>query len=137
MRYAACPRPRVDLSNKNNIQLKGNNNFALIFIVTILYLEPFWQFSVRKFLSYSFYIKARLYCKESECVRTFSSQDFVAAAAADAAASLPQLVPNIASFMSYSLCDSELVYCLLHHTALYIMTKSQYYCLQIIQFVYL
>ena len=68
-------RDRVDLSNKNNIQLKGNNSFGLIFIVTILYLEPFGQFSVRKFLSYFFYITVSLYCIESECVRSFSSQD--------------------------------------------------------------
>ena len=68
-------RHRVDLGNKNNIQLKGNNTFRLIFIVTILYLEQFEQFSVRKFLSYSFYIAASLYCIESECVCAFSSQD--------------------------------------------------------------
>ena len=46
-------RDRLDFSNKNNIQFKGNNTRGLIFIVTILYVEPFGQFSVRKFLSYS------------------------------------------------------------------------------------
>ena len=60
MRNAACPRARFDLSNKNNIQLKGNNTLGLIFIVTILHIEPFGQFSVRKFLSYSFLYNSEL-----------------------------------------------------------------------------
>ena len=127
-------RDRFDLGNKNNIQLKGNNTFGLIFIVAILYAEPFGQFSLRKFLSYSFYIAVSWYCIKCECVCAFSSQGNVAAAADDAAA---MRVSHIASSISYSLCHSELVYCLLQHTALYIMTKSQYYSLQIIEFVYL
>ena len=68
-------RDRFDLGNKNNIQLKGNNTFGLIFIVPILYVEPFGKFSVRKFLSYSFYIAVSCYCIKCECVRAFSSQD--------------------------------------------------------------
>ena len=57
-----------------------------------------------------------------------------AAAAVDDAATL---MPHIASFISYSLCNTELVYCLLQHTTLYIMTKSQYNSPQIIEFIYL
>ena len=60
MRYAACPRARFDLSNKNNIQLKGNNTLGLIFIATILHIEPFGHFSVRKFLMYSFLYNSEL-----------------------------------------------------------------------------
>ena len=120
-------RDRFDLGNKNNIQLKGNNSFGLIFIVTILYLEPFGQFSVRKFLSYFFLYNSKLILyREWVCSYVLVPRQ-VAAAADDAAA---MRVSHIASFISYSLCHSELVYCLLQHTALCSITKSQYYSLQ-------
>ena len=134
MRNAACPRARFDLSNKNNIQLKGNNTLGLIFIVTILHIEPFGQFSVCKFLSYSFLYNSELILYRMWVCSSVLVPRHAAAAAVDDAATL---MPHIASFISYSLCNTELVYCLLQHTTLYIMTKSQYNSLQIIEFVYL
>ena len=106
-------RHRFDLSNKNNIQLKGNNTLGLIFIVTILHIEPFGQFSVRKFLSYSFLYNSELILYRM-CVR---SSVLVPRHAAAAAVDDAVTRSHIVSFISYSLHYPKHVYCLSQHTA--------------------